>query len=178
MGTTVNRSSIASVTLAALALACTPPAQPTPTPAAPEAPAAAAFTPRLELMQDENSATLHNWIAPEQSGLTMTCVRDSATVSASADMAQFAANTQSGRGALVVSGASFEDEVMISSQQDEPSAIITVKMTPDLLKALAGAATARLMLGDSFAETSVDPGDTFEQFAAKCGELGKVKIAP
>jgi hypothetical protein len=51
-------------------------------------------------------------------------------------------------------------------------------MTPDLLKALAGATTARLTLGDSFAESSVDPGDTFEKFAAKCGELGRIKIAP
>lgn len=178
MGTTLIRTSIASVALAALAIACTPPASPKPTPPAPEAPAAAAFTPRLELMQDENSATLYDWIEAEKSGLTITCVRDSATVGASADMAQFATNTQSGRGALAVSGASFENDVMISTYDDERTATITVKMTPDLLKALAGATTARLMLGDSFAETSVDPGDTFEQFAAKCSELGKVKIAP
>jgi len=173
----VIRTSIAIGSLAALAIACTPPAPPKPAPAASEAPMAAAFTPRLELMQDENSATLYNWIAPEQSGLTLTCVRDSATVSASAEIAQFAANAKEGRGALVVSGASFENDVMISTQ-DEPAASITVNMTPALLKALAGATTARLMLGDSFAETSVDAGDTFEQFAAKCGELGKVKSAP
>jgi hypothetical protein len=178
METTLIRSSIASVALSALALACTPPAAPKPTPAAPEAPAAPTFTPSLELIQDENSATLYSWIAPDQSVLTMTCVRDSATVSAGADMAQFAANTQSGRGALVVSGASFENDVMISTQGDAPSANITVKMTPDLLKALAGATTARLTLGESFAESSVDSGDAFEKFAAKCGELGKIKIAP
>jgi hypothetical protein len=174
----VIRTSIAIGSLAALAIACTPPAPPKPAPTASEAPRAAAFTPRLELMQDENSATLYNWIAPEQSGLTLTCVRDSATVSASAEIAQFAANTKEGRGALVVSGASFENDVMISTQGEAPSAIITAKMTPDLLKALAGATTARLTLGDSFAESSVDPGDTFEKFAAKCGELGRIKIAP
>jgi hypothetical protein len=162
--------------VAALA-ACQPAAPKPPEAPATAAPEAAPFTPGLELLIDENGATLHDWINADRPSFTMTCVLDSATISLSADRKQFATDAKSGPGALVVSGESFTDEAMI--QEGDPGLVVlTVAMTPKSLKALAGATTARLSLGDSFAETGVDSGDTFEKFAAKCGELGKVKIAP
>lgn len=171
-------AAIVSTGLAALS-AC----QPAPAPPAPvEAPAAAAaFKPGLELEKDGNVVLLNDWTGPEALGFTMFCNLDSPIVTISAARSQFAQEMNATKAALVVSGESFSDDVLIQDPGPDATVSLVVTITPAMLKALSGATTARLLMEEpnaSFAETAVDEGDIFEQFAARCGELSKVKIAP
>jgi hypothetical protein len=171
-------ATIVSTGLAALA-AC----QPAPPPEAPvEAPAPdPSFKPGLELELDGNVVRLNDWTAPEALAFTMFCNLDSPIITLSAARSQYPAQMAATKASLVVSGESFPDEVLIQDPGPDATVSLVVDITPALLKALSGATTARLAVDEpnaSFAETAVDEGDIFERFAARCGELSKVKIAP
>ncbi len=159
--------------LAALA-ACQPAAPKTEAPAAPAAKAG------LELVDEQTMIDLYDWTGGEDPGFRLYCTQDSPIITIQAERKQFAKELVATKAALVVSGQSFSDDVKIEDGPDAQVALV-VDITPALLKALAGATTARLLVDEpnaSFAETAVDRTGAFAKLAAKCSALSKVEIDP
>jgi hypothetical protein len=172
----VLRTLICTAAVVAL-IACQPAA---PKPEASEAPAAPALKTGLELVEEQAGIDLYDWTGGEDPAFRLYCTQDSPIITVQADRKQFAKDLVATKAALVLTGESFTDDVKIEEGPNAQVALV-VGITPALLKALAGATTARLAVEEanaSFAETAVDSGDTFEKLAAKCSELSKVKMAP
>lgn len=67
----------------------------------------------------------------------------------------------------VVSGISFEGEAVLT-EAGAASVSLTLPLTPDLLAETATTITARLVIGDGFAESNVDTNGAFPGFAGQC----------
>jgi len=145
----------------------------------PDVPSAPAAQSRLELVIGENTADLYDWTGGNER-FSILCTLDQPRIIVMADRGQFAKEMTAQKAALVVSGESFSDDLWLDSE-DDTDVTLPLVITPALLKALAGATTARLMVDEpnvSFAETAVDRSGAFAKFAVKCGTLSKVEMAP
>lgn len=173
------RTLMCAAALGAL-VACQPAAPKPEAPVEPAAPAAPAAKFGLELVEEQGGIDLYDWTGGEDPAFRLYCTQDTPIITVQADRTQFAKDLAARKAALVLSGESFTDDVKIEEGPHAQVALV-VTITPALLKALAGATTARLAIDEpnaSFAETAVDSGDTFEKLAAKCSDLSKVKMAP
>ncbi len=80
---------------------------------------------------------------------------------------------------IVLSGASFEAE-LVPAEETALTFAVTTPLTPEVLSALSVATTARIFVNDGYAfvESGIDPAAEFERFAAACADLTGIKPAP
>jgi hypothetical protein len=121
-------------------------------------------------------------IRDELTGLTppkfeLHCNSKAKTLEAVAPARQFGEGAAAGPAAFVASGARFEGEAVM---KDEGSARVslTLPLSPDLLAAIATTVTARVVIGDSFAESNVDKTGALPGFAGQCSLKSGVPLPP
>jgi hypothetical protein len=82
-----------------------------------------------------------------------------------------------GPAALVVSGVSFPGEAVLT--EAEGAAInMALPLTPELLEAIATTVTARVVIGDGFAESNADTSGAFPGFAGQCSLESGIPLPP
>lgn len=129
------------------------------------------FTPGLQIISAENEVTLLDNLGPNAPPFRLACKAGVTSMDISADQNQLAqADAKAGPGEFNASGQSFKGTVTLSDT-GAPMVAMVQAITPDLLAAIQGATTVRLMIGNSFAETSIDSGNTFEDFVTACAAM-------
>ncbi len=78
---------------------------------------------------------------------------------------------------FIASGAVFDGEAVLT-EVDGAAVSLTLPLTPELLAAIATTTTARLAIGDGFAESNVDITGTFPGFAGQCSLESGVPLPP
>lgn len=99
------------------------------------------------------------------------------TLEAVAPSRQLGMYAVAGPAALVVSGTAFEGQAALT--ETEGGAVsLTLPITPELLAAIATATTARLVIGDGFAESNIDTNGAFPGFAGQCSLESGIPLPP
>ena len=137
----------------------------------------------LEIFEDPiNISILDAGPQDELTGLAppkfeLHCNTATKTLEAVAPERQLGADAVAGPAHLIFSGVAFEGEARVV--EDESGAIsLTLPLTPELLAAVATTVTARLAIGDSFAESNADTNGAFPGFAGKCSLESGVPLPP
>jgi hypothetical protein len=78
---------------------------------------------------------------------------------------------------FVASGVAFPGEAVIKAG-DSTSVSLTLPLTPELLERIATAQTARLVIGDGFAESNLDTNGAFPGFVGQCSLESGVPLPP
>lgn len=151
-------------------------------PPAPEPVADAAVT-GLEMFDTEAGFSLvDSGIQDELTGLSppkfaLHCNTASQTLEAVAPARQLGADAVAGPAQFVVSGQAFEGEAVLA-EIGGAGVSLTLPLTPELLSALATTLTARILIGDSFAESHDDINGAFPGFAGQCSLKSGVPFPP
>jgi hypothetical protein len=140
--------------------------------------AGAAATPIFSHAKTDTEATLSIQEAPDAPPFALKCAKAGPTLTFTAGQAQVGLSNMAAPYALSVSGATFPATLTPGS---DGAALFSVAapLTPDLLAAVRGAGTARIIVNDgyAFAESGFDAGQAFETFAADCAALTGVAAA-
>lgn len=114
----------------------------------------------------------------------LTCKAEGPQLVATGAISQVALGNMAMPYGISLSGMSFEAELLADDQQPAglpmPTFSVKTPLTPDVLSALGGASTARIMVNDNYAyvESGLDSGDNFESFAADCAALTGLTPSP
>lgn len=137
----------------------------------------------LELQDGEAGVTVID-IGPQDdiSGISppkfaLHCGAAAKTVTVAAPARQLGEFAIDGPAALVVSGQAFEGLAALVPG-DSTEMQMTLALTPDLLAAIATTTTARLVVGDGFAESNTDTNGAFPGFAGQCSLGAGVPLPP
>jgi len=128
----------------------------------------------LELQDSENGiSVLDAGPQDEVTGLqppkfALHCDAAAKTLEAVAPARQLGAYAVAGPAQLVISGESHAGEAVLVETEDGSAVSLTLPLTPDLLAELATTLTARLVIGDGYAESHLDRNGTFPGFAGQC----------
>ena len=137
----------------------------------------------LEMFDTEAGFSLvDTGIRDELTGLSppkvaLHCKTASQTLEAVAPARQLGADAVAGPAQFVVSGQAFEGEAVLA-EIGGAGVSLTLPLTPELLSALATTVTARIVIGDSFAESHDDINGAFPGFAGQCSLKSGVPFPP
>jgi hypothetical protein len=181
--TIMIRTSIAIVSLAALAIACTPPAAKKDTAAAPE---------KVE-SQAEIDAGSHDgpvgWMAADEAGMPgviyragvnaqnfkLMCGEEQQMLYVTAE-APVELKEPNMKAVVMLDDAKFDGVVDVST--GDYSVEVNVPLTPQVMKALGAASSAKLKIGEGVTETDTAGGVELKAFASRCVTFTKIKPAP
>lgn len=105
------------------------------------------------------------------------CDTAAKTLEALAPVRQLGPYAVEGPAELVVSGEAFPGDAVIRAG-DSTSVSLTLPLTPELLERIATTQTARLVIGDGFAESNLDTNGAFPGFVGQCSLESGVPLPP
>jgi hypothetical protein len=165
--------------------------QPTVEPAAPEGlnkPGADGVLPPpavfgLELVEGEGLVSLRD-AGPqdEVSGVSppkfaLLCDTVARTLEVLAPVRQLGPHAVPGAARFIASGEVFAGDAVIKGE-DSRAMSLTLALTPELLERIATTQTARLVIGDGFAESNPDTNGAFPGFVGQCSLESGVPLPP
>jgi hypothetical protein len=177
------RTSIAIVSLAALAIACSPPAAKQDTAAAPE---------KIE-SQAEIDAGSHagpvGWMAADDAGMPgvlyragvnmqifkLMCGEEQKMLYVTAE-APVELKEPNMKAVVMLGDAKFDGVVDVGT--GDYSVEVNVPLTPQVMKALGAASSAKLKIGEGVTETDTAGAAEMKAFAARCVTFTKINPAP
>ncbi len=128
----------------------------------------------LELLDSETGISVLD-VGPqdEVTGLqppkfALHCNAADKTLEAVAPARQFGPYVVAGPAELVVSGTGIPGEAVLVDTEEGGAVSLTLPLTPDLLAAIATTLTARVVIGDGYAQSHTDTNGTFPGFAGQC----------
>jgi hypothetical protein len=137
----------------------------------------------LELLDGENVVSILD-AGPQDdiSGVSppkfaLHCDTAAKTLEVLAPVRQLGSYAVDGPAEFVASGAAFPGEAVIKAG-DSTSVSLTLPLTPELLERIATAQTARLVIGDGFAESNLDTNGAFPGFVGQCSLESGVPLPP
>ena len=143
--------------------------------------AANSSTAGLEILEGDSVITVIDIGPQDQPGadpkFAMHCWTKTKRLTVSAPASQLGVYAKSGRGELSVSGQSFSGSATLKTQGGKHIEL-SVALTPSLLAAVASASTARVILGDGFAESNLDTRHVFKDFAQQCSVESGLVMSP
>lgn len=165
------------MTAACLALIACQPAKPA-APADATAQKTSVAAPIFVHAKTAAEATLSVQDLPDAPPFNLKCAKAGPTLTFTAAQAQVGMSNMAAPYALSASGASFP-ATLTPGSDDAALFSAAAPLTPDLLAAVRGAGTARIIVNDgyAFAESGFDAGQEFETFAADCAALTGVVAA-
>lgn len=105
------------------------------------------------------------------------CDPSAKTLEAVAPSRQLGIYAMPGPASLVVSGQAFEGEAAVT--EDEGAEVsLTLPLSPELLEAVATTQTARVVIGEGFAESNIDTNGVFPGFAGQCSLKSGIPLPP
>lgn len=107
----------------------------------------------------------------------MHCNTANKTLEAVAPARQLGSYAVAGSAQFVVSGRAFEGEAVLVNDNGA-GVSMTLPLTPELLSAIATTVTARIIIGDGFAESHDDINGAFPGFAGQCSLKSGVPFPP
>lgn len=137
----------------------------------------------LELLDGENViSALDAGPQDDVSGLSppkfaLHCDTAAKTLEVIAPARQLGDYAVAGPAQFIASGAAFDGEAVLT-EVDGAAVSLTLPLTPELLAAIATTTTARLAIGDGFAESNIDINGTFPGFAGQCSLESGVALPP
>lgn len=105
------------------------------------------------------------------------CDPSAKTLEAVAPARQLGVYAKPGPASLVVSGQAFDGEAAVT-EDDGAEVSLTLPLSPELLEAVATTVTARVVIGDGFAESNVDSNGAFPGFAGQCSLKSGIPLPP
>jgi len=105
------------------------------------------------------------------------CDTATKTLEAVAPARQLGPYAVAGPAEFIVSGAVFQGEAVLKDV-DGAGVSVTLPLSPELLAAVATAVTARVAIGDGFAESNADTNGAFPGFAGQCSLKSGVPLPP
>jgi hypothetical protein len=168
--TTMRRIVMAATCLALIACQQEKPATPEAAPTESGAQTVVATVWTHAKTETEVAASIQD--APDTPPFRIVCAKAGPTLTFSAAQAQVGMANMAAPYALVVSGATFPG-ALTPGGDGGPTFSVAAPLTPDLLAAVSGAETARILVNDgyAFAESGAGSGGAFKQFAADCAAL-------
>jgi hypothetical protein len=137
----------------------------------------------LEMFDTETGFSLVDvGIQDELTGLSppkfaMHCNTVTKTLEAVAPARQLGSYAEAGPAQFVVSGEAFPGEAVLVNDNGT-GVSMTLPLTPELLAAIATTVSARIMIGDGFAESHDDINGAFPGFAGQCSLKSGVPFPP
>jgi len=137
----------------------------------------------LELLDGENGISLLDiGIQDDLTGLSppkfaLHCDTKAKTLEAVAPARQLGAAAVAGPAELVVSGKAFPGEASLT-EADGAAVSLTLALTPTLLASIATATSARVVIGEAYAQSNPDINGAFPGFAGQCSLQSGVPLPP